>query len=423
MKYLGEDGTKYLAQIEAMQAKLEPLTDDWKILEDLEIDIELGKFDIGIEKMQDRLKYLDESPVTILPDTKAVLMELEKMQAGVAPLSEEGKRIQNLIRTVNDEIDRLEAKDWANTSWNFAQGFLKADEYILLLQDKLSELTLNTDDWREKFAELQGVISDKVNKQLDDLNHLMNTSKISTAEWRIEVDKLITSYGQYPAVVKALEEIKKEQEKNRTDIINLEALTVEWTKDLKSGLVDAIIEGNNFGDVLANIGMEMAKIALQMALFGKDGQGGLFGNLFGNIFSGMFGGGGAAIASTPMPQLGSFADGGVFLNGAVTPFAKGGVVARPTIFPMANGIGLMGEAGAEAVMPLARDSSGRLGVRSSGGGTPNVNIHIENQSGTQMEVETSNVNWDERLGEISINAVVKNIGSNGVIARMIKAGR
>jgi phage-related minor tail protein len=52
------------------------------------------------------------------------------------------------------------------------------------------------------------------------------------------------------------------------------------------------------------------------------------------------------------------------------PFAQGGVVGAPTYFPLGRGLGLMGERGAEAVMPLARGSDGRLGVRGGGGGRP-----------------------------------------------------
>lgn len=50
----------------------------------------------------------------------------------------------------------------------------------------------------------------------------------------------------------------------------------------------------------------------------------------------------------------------------LVPFAKGGVVERPTAFPMRGGAGLMGEAGPEAIMPLTRGADGRLGVRSAG---------------------------------------------------------
>jgi phage-related minor tail protein len=57
----------------------------------------------------------------------------------------------------------------------------------------------------------------------------------------------------------------------------------------------------------------------------------------------------------------------------VTPFAAGGVVAAPTFFPMGRNVGLMGEAGAEAILPLARGADGRLGVASAQGGAP-VNV-------------------------------------------------
>ena len=62
-----------------------------------------------------------------------------------------------------------------------------------------------------------------------------------------------------------------------------------------------------------------------------------------------------------------FAKGGAFSQGRVTPFAKGGVVAQPSLFPMRGGIGLMGEAGPEAILPLARGADGRLGVQAGGG--------------------------------------------------------
>ncbi|MGO4701716.1 hypothetical protein [Dyella sp. 2RAB6] len=77
-------------------------------------------------------------------------------------------------------------------------------------------------------------------------------------------------------------------------------------------------------------------------------------------------------------------------------FARGGIVNSPTLFPMATGTGLMGEAGPEAIMPLARGPDGRLGVRngrsSSGGGvnnqisiTVNVGANGNAQSDTQAQ--------------------------------------
>lgn len=80
---------------------------------------------------------------------------------------------------------------------------------------------------------------------------------------------------------------------------------------------------------------------------------------------------GGAIASGLSGLLGGimpFEKGGSFSQGRVMPFAKGGVVSQATPFAMRGGQGLMGEAGPEAIMPLARGADGRLGVQASGGG-------------------------------------------------------
>ena len=96
--------------------------------------------------------------------------------------------------------------------------------------------------------------------------------------------------------------------------------------------------------------------------------GGIFGSLFKGIGS-LFGGGGDA----PSP----FAKGGVFSRGMVMPFAQGGVVGAPAYFPLGRGLGVMGERGAEAVMPLARGPDGRLGVQAGGGGRPlSVTVNV-----------------------------------------------
>lgn len=100
--------------------------------------------------------------------------------------------------------------------------------------------------------------------------------------------------------------------------------------------------------------------------------------------------------------LPGFAKGGVFDNGNVVPFARGGVVSKPVVFPMASGMGLMGEAGPEAVMPLKRGRDGRLGVASSGG---NVNIQINNYSGAQVDAREST----GADGTRNIEVVIRNV--------------
>ena len=59
------------------------------------------------------------------------------------------------------------------------------------------------------------------------------------------------------------------------------------------------------------------------------------------------------------------------------PFAQGGVIASPVAFPLAgNRIGLAGERGPEAILPLARGSDGRLGVRAEAGAGISVTFNV-----------------------------------------------
>ncbi len=58
------------------------------------------------------------------------------------------------------------------------------------------------------------------------------------------------------------------------------------------------------------------------------------------------------------------------------PFARGGVVAGATPFPMRGATGLMGEAGPEAILPLARGADGRLGVQAGGGRAVQVVMNV-----------------------------------------------
>ena len=74
------------------------------------------------------------------------------------------------------------------------------------------------------------------------------------------------------------------------------------------------------------------------------------------------------------------------------PFARGGIVTKPTFFKYASGgagnFGLMGEAGPEAIMPLRRGRNGKLGVESSGG-VGNVVVNVD-ASGSNVQGDQPN---------------------------------
>lgn len=145
-------------------------------------------------------------------------------------------------------------------------------------------------------------------------------------------------------------EIKADTKPFEAALANLETLAGGFGSQLTGALRSAATSGRSLDDVLRRIGLNLAGMALRQGLAPLQ-------SLASSFFSGAVGAIGKAVG---------FAKGGV--PGRLTPFADGGIVSSPTLFGYGGGVGLMGEAGAEAILPLARGADGRLGVASEGGG-------------------------------------------------------
>jgi phage-related minor tail protein len=154
--------------------------------------------------------------------------------------------------------------------------------------------------------------------------------------------------------------------------------------------------------------------SIRMLIGGLGQGGGGGGGLLGSIFS-FFGGGGAG---APMQLLGSVnAKGNAFYGGNVIPFARGGVVSSPTMFPMAGGsMGLMGEAGAEAIMPLRRGPNGSLGVQVHDSGSrssPAIVVNITNKSGGEVKTQSSTGSGGVNILDIVVEKVASETTNPG----------
>ncbi|PQO21875.1 phage tail protein [Rhodobacteraceae bacterium WD3A24] len=125
---------------------------------------------------------------------------------------------------------------------------------------------------------------------------------------------------------------------------------------------DVVFDGRRLSDALGEVARRMIDSIHSIAMRPvQDAVGGA-------VAQGIQG-----VMSAVMP----FERGAGFAQGRVLPFAEGGVVSGPVAFPLRGGrTGLMGEAGPEAIMPLARGPDGRLGVQSAGGGGRPVNVTI-----------------------------------------------
>ena len=163
----------------------------------------------------------------------------------------------------------------------------------------------------------------------------------------------------------ALEQMKSsfqkwtESAKTYEDIMTDIAIT--FIDTFANDFVDAILDADtSFKDFAKNFIREIAKmIAKTYVLIAVQKIAGLIS-------------GAVSPAAAPASGAASAAGAAVTTAAKGNVFAQGGIVNKPTLFPFAGGTGLMGEAGPEAILPLTRGSSGKLGVESNGGQQPQI---------------------------------------------------
>jgi phage-related minor tail protein len=144
----------------------------------------------------------------------------------------------------------------------------------------------------------------------------------------------------------------------RQKLKDLERIGDSFGKRITGAFTDAIFSGESFSQTLRSLALDLSKLTLKAALqpFTQAMSGG-----FTQLMQGLFPFAKGGVVGAPIPQ----------------PFAAGGVVSSPVMFPLGSGrTGLAGEAGPEAILPLARGADGRLGVRADGGGGGSVAIHM-----------------------------------------------
>lgn len=171
-----------------------------------------------------------------------------------------------------------------------------------------------------------------------------------------------------------------------------------------SGLEDALVEFTqngtlNFKKFAQGVLDDLTRIIIRSQIIAPLANGLLnFGLGGGSDVSGSLGSTSGSLAQS------GFAKGGVF-NKGLQKFASGGVVSSPTLFGYGNGqTGMMGEAGAEAILPLSRGSNGNLGVQST---TSPVIVNVINNTDASTEQRESTGPSGERILEVIITRKVQ----------------
>lgn len=175
----------------------------------------------------------------------------------------------------------------------------------------------------------------------------------------------ITEHDEWP------DELGKTFDRALASTNALGVSATSFARAISKAFADATVGGKKFDDLLRQLALRLSDMAVTQAFqpLARSLAGGL-GDLFGGVFgedAGTRGWAGRA------PDAISLVD---KLSG-LTAFASGGVIATPAYFPLGPGrLGVAGEAGPEAILPLARGRDGRLGVAMSGARAANVTVHI-----------------------------------------------
>lgn len=345
-----------------------------------------------------------------IADARAAMVKAQKdadTELSVLATNEQG-RLAKQARAVQTYTDALDQQ-------------VKA----LSLQGQRSADGLGLGDRQRSLQDQQNGITDRMNQQrLDLANQYGDGSRgMSLDEYNLKLAALS----------------KTEKDLQETTIANYDQMTVaqgDWRKGASSAfqnyldqardvagqtkslftnaftsMEDAVVNfamtGKfSFSEFTTSILADMARIATRQAASGVLSSLASWGA---SAAASYFGGGAASAGSTQAgysPEVidawaATQADGGAWSKG-VQLFANGGaftnsIVSTPTAFGMAGGkVGVMGEAGDEAVMPLTRTAGGQLGVTAVGGGggggtqisvSAPVSVVTEDRSGQGLELD------------------------------------
>ena len=342
---------------------------------------------------------------------------------------------QLVIQSTKNEIDKInliEQQELRALKVRFDNAKVNADnraklekdyqEVVSLIQKKAENARQQETEKHQK--EFKSTV-EKYEKQTFDIKnsyHSRSSSVIKRqlqydiAEVRKNAQDEINVVGRTEQEKLRIKQLAKDRENALNDKANSDLIDnydktyskmtdsiLDFSKSVAQSLVEMASDSKKtMGEMVQDIIKKIEEMILEyLLLIAIQAMAGMAGGSAGGtgIASSIYRGAGKAAGNTAIGGLLSdaapHANGGAFNNG-VEFFADGDVVNRATPFGMANGrTGVMGEAGPEAIMPLARGSDGKLGVRSNGGGggginVGNINVVVQSngkQSGQQQGME------------------------------------
>ncbi|MDI7387500.1 phage tail tape measure protein [Cronobacter dublinensis] len=311
----------------------------------------------------------------------------KSIEAGAVALAQWTQKADEAVRKQHEMADALkDLKDAARRYQDEATLSLKTsgmgnrERELFKEQQEIQRVYEKSDKGTEAFSAKQAA--------LDALEKKYQQAKASELDWRAGASAGLADWMD-----------------NVSNIAGTVSQGITSTMDSALDNVSAMLVGNkaSWKDWGLSVLQTISKVVLQMAVVNAMGGGssgsGLFGSLLGGIAGGIAGGAaGDGNAGMAIQNYGSSfkfnAKGGVYSSADLSSYS-GSVVDTPTFFAFAKGAGVMGEAGPEAIMPLTRDATGRLGVKALGSGT---------QGGAGVSVSIGAINFTGDKGGAQGNA-------------------
>jgi hypothetical protein len=360
-----------------------------------------AQLDLQISAAQSRIEQLQQGSTGISPgrrgSIRSGLVGTAQGQTGETPeslLAQERMRLEELQREMGALNQReQELRQQAERILNPAGGTAGALPATTVTAPRggaaARAAAAGRDPFAETLREQQSLLRanetafERYQRQREELAALQERLNEAEAQG-VEINGVRVRALSTEELTRATQRFANELERAEKQTERTDRMGVQMGMSFSSAFEDAILDGKKFGEVLQSLERDIARIILRTAVTGPAGEA-ISGavssgmkSLMGNFsFSAAGNSQGVPVyssASSVGPFLPS-ANGNAFWGGNVIPFANGGVVSSPTMFPMARGMGLMGEAGPEAIMPLQRGADGKLGVRAGGGGQGGVVIN------------------------------------------------
>ncbi|HAT1512794.1 TPA: phage tail tape measure protein [Morganella morganii] len=266
------------------------------------------------------------------------------------------------------------------------QIIMPTADYNLMLEEQRI-----ADDFRQRRYQLDKEIADKTSQLYKDQTAVLNVEqKKQTDIVRQAAKDKYKAEGDWQSGLRRGWQDFSDNSANAFEMMR--STSINALNSTSSLFTDFLTTGRaSFTDFTTSILTDITKMIVQMTIFNglKSGLGG--------TWVGDFMGMGAVANAT----------GGVYTSPGLSAYSNS-IVSSPTVFPFAKGgapnIGLMGEAGYEAIMPLKRGSDGNLGVRAYGGsnvvGTaPVVHIHIDSDGNQQVEASGGFERFGREIGQ------------------------